>query len=75
MFGLFGKSWIPEKDIPDLSGKVILVTGGGWCFFNLFSKYAIACSLRHEDRVILVSFSRDPKGWLDFRRHPERIVV
>jgi len=25
---LFGKSWDPETDIPDLSGKVILVTGG-----------------------------------------------
>jgi hypothetical protein len=30
MFGLFGggKSFDPEQDIPDLSGKVILVTGG-----------------------------------------------
>lgn len=28
MFGLFGKSFDPEKDVPDLSGKVILVTGG-----------------------------------------------
>lgn len=29
MFGLFGgKSFDPEKDIPDLSGKVIIVTGG-----------------------------------------------
>jgi hypothetical protein len=29
MFGLFGgKSFEPETDIPDLSGKVILVTGG-----------------------------------------------
>ena len=26
LFG--GKSFSPEKDIPDLSGKVILVTGG-----------------------------------------------
>ena len=28
MFGLFGKSFDPVKDIPDLSGKIILVTGG-----------------------------------------------
>ncbi|KAG9622101.1 oxidoreductase, partial [Aureobasidium melanogenum] len=29
MFGLFGgKSFDPEKDTPDLSGKVIIVTGG-----------------------------------------------
>ncbi|KAI4728024.1 NAD(P)-binding protein [Aureobasidium sp. EXF-10728] len=29
MFGLFGgQSFEPEKDIPDLSGKVIIVTGG-----------------------------------------------
>jgi hypothetical protein len=29
MFGLFGgKSFEPENDIPDLSGKVIIVTGG-----------------------------------------------
>lgn len=28
MFGLGGKSFVPEKDIPDLAGKVILVTGG-----------------------------------------------
>lgn len=26
--GLFGKSFTPSTDIPDLSGKVILVTGG-----------------------------------------------
>jgi hypothetical protein len=25
---LFGKSFEPEKDIPSLAGKVILVTGG-----------------------------------------------
>ena len=24
----FGKSFDPEKNIPDLSGKVILITGG-----------------------------------------------
>ncbi|GAB7348097.1 hypothetical protein MBLNU459_g6122t1 [Dothideomycetes sp. NU459] len=28
MFSLFGKSFDPAKDIPDLSGKVIIVTGG-----------------------------------------------
>lgn len=28
MFGLFGKAFDVDKDIPDLSGKVILVTGG-----------------------------------------------
>lgn len=27
-FGLGGVPFKPEKDIPDLSGKVILVTGG-----------------------------------------------
>lgn len=30
MFGFGGKSFSPEKDIPDLAGKVILVTGGEW---------------------------------------------
>ena len=25
---LFGKSFEPEKDIPSLAGKVVLVTGG-----------------------------------------------
>ena len=25
---LFGKTWEPERDIPSLQGKVILVTGG-----------------------------------------------
>ena len=24
----YGKSWDPKKDIPDLTGKVALVTGG-----------------------------------------------
>lgn len=28
MFGLFGPTFDPTKDIPDLSGKVILITGG-----------------------------------------------
>ena len=30
MFGFGGKTFDPEKDIPDLAGKVILVTGGEW---------------------------------------------
>ncbi len=29
---LFGKSFNPEKDIPSLAGKVILVTGGQYSF-------------------------------------------
>ena len=28
MGGFFSKSFNPEKDVPDLSGKVIIVTGG-----------------------------------------------
>lgn len=28
--GLLGKSFKPDRDIGDLSGKVILVTGGAW---------------------------------------------
>jgi hypothetical protein len=27
---LFGHTFDPEQDIPDLQGKVILVTGGKW---------------------------------------------
>ena len=30
MFGFGGKSFNAITDIPDLSGKVILVTGGTW---------------------------------------------
>jgi hypothetical protein len=34
MFGLFGgKSFEPDTDIPDLSGKVIIVTGGKYNIF------------------------------------------
>lgn len=28
MFGFFEKTFTPDKDIPDLAEKVILVTGG-----------------------------------------------
>lgn len=28
MFGFGGKSFAPETDIPNLAGKVILITGG-----------------------------------------------
>jgi hypothetical protein len=32
-FGHLGPSFKPEKDIPDLSGKVAFVTGGNWSPF------------------------------------------
>ena len=36
MFGMFGgKKFSPAKDIPDLAGKVIIVTGGGWSRLDL----------------------------------------
>ena len=32
-FGLYGESFVPERDIGDLAGKVILVTGGSTTMF------------------------------------------
>ena len=34
---LFSKEFNPETDVGDLSGKVIIVTGGKWVFRFFFS--------------------------------------
>lgn len=34
MGGLFSKTFNPEKDVPDLTGKVIIVTGGKYVHFR-----------------------------------------
>lgn len=37
--GLFGQSFRPERDIPDLAGKVVFITGG--MFLSLFIRLII----------------------------------
>lgn len=43
---LFGKSFMAERDIPDLSGKVILVTGGMSLSNTLDSRVPINKAMR-----------------------------
>lgn len=42
--GLMGSSFRPERDIMDLTGKVIFVTGGSFLIFELVSKYRLTPS-------------------------------
>ncbi|KAI9737901.1 MAG: hypothetical protein M1834_009271 [Cirrosporium novae-zelandiae] len=51
MFGFGGKTWEPETDIPDLSGKVILVTGGN----TGLGKEAIIQLSRHSPKQIYMA--------------------
>lgn len=58
MFGLFGPSFNPVKDIADLSGKVILVTGG-----NIgLGKESVLQLARHNPKHIFLAARNEEKA-------------
>ncbi|KAL8721896.1 MAG: hypothetical protein Q9225_001532 [Loekoesia sp. 1 TL-2023] len=58
MFGFGGKTFTPDKDIPDLTGKVILVTGGN----TGLGKEAVLQLAKHNPSCIFLAARTPSKG-------------
>ncbi|KAL9023972.1 MAG: hypothetical protein Q9196_006852 [Gyalolechia fulgens] len=58
MFGFGGRSFVPEHDIPDLAGKVILVTGGN----TGLGKEAVCQLAKHNPSHIFLAARTPSKG-------------
>ncbi|KAF4549932.1 Nascent polypeptide-associated complex subunit beta [Elsinoe fawcettii] len=57
-FTLFGKSFVPDQDIPDLSGRVILVTGG-----NVgLGKESIRQFVKHNPKKVFLAARTESKA-------------
>ncbi|KAF2227219.1 oxidoreductase [Elsinoe ampelina] len=55
---LFGKSFNPDQDIPDLSGKVIIVTGGN----SGLGKESIRQFVKHKPKAVFLAARTEAKA-------------